>query len=138
MSTNDTVKSDILERINKFNAECDKKRSAIVEDLTAELDRLKAELRIAAKHYKDFTGKEVKFSLGSTGVTSNGSEVNGKVIDLVMAHFADGKEHNATEAATKLAAQHGGEMMNYRPTIYNLAKTGKLAKGNAKASFKKA
>jgi len=67
-----------------------------------------------------------------------------KTVDLVMAYFRDDhlsmnhtEEHNATEAAKKLAKIHGGDFMDYRPTIYSLAKAGKLVKGE-RGMFKSA
>jgi len=62
----------------------------------------------------------------STGKTRTRDKVN--MVSLVLERYAGGQERKGADVANELAAKHGGTVKNWKATIYNQEKAGKLAK----------
>ncbi|HEY1248155.1 MAG TPA: hypothetical protein VGE97_04140 [Nitrososphaera sp.] len=98
--------SELTKAQTELQSKFEKKREAIKAKLDPELKRLKDEFKAFAKHYEEFTGRRVKFSIGMEAASpvSNGTHSKVSNKDLVLACYADGKDHENKEVEGKLSS----------------------------------
>lgn len=124
----ESFNSDLEKARSEFKEKFDKKREVIKAKLDPELKRLKEDFKAFAEYYEEFTGKPVKFSIGSeTGVSS----VRSSYMLFYLAELIDGGKLKQAEVINRIIAKHP-HLAEVRPSL-----TSQLSTAAKKGEFLK-